>query len=54
MSDSARPEGAKDKPDPDEFGRSLGPGIGVNLLVTDVTASAAYQSEVLGADGTHT
>lgn len=37
------------KPDADAFGRALGPGLGVNLLVTDVEASARFQSEVLDA-----
>ncbi|MEL6793600.1 MAG: hypothetical protein AAFP78_09115 [Pseudomonadota bacterium] len=32
------------------FGRGLTPGIGVNLLVTDVEASARFQAEVLGAE----
>ena len=38
-----------DKPDADAFGRGLGPGIGVNLLVRDIEASARFQEQVLGA-----
>lgn len=38
-----------ERPDPAAFGRSLGPGLGVNLLVADVTAAAAFQAAVLGA-----
>jgi predicted enzyme related to lactoylglutathione lyase len=42
------PEGAG-KPDADAFGRALGPGIGLNLLVSDVEAAARFQATVLGA-----
>lgn len=42
------PEG-ENRPDPDAFGRSLQPGIGLNLLVADVGAAAWYQSAVLAA-----
>lgn len=37
------------RPDADAFGRGLAAGIGVNLLVTDVGASARFQADVLGA-----
>ncbi len=37
------------RPDPAAFGRSLGPGLGVNLLVADVAAAATFQVTVLGA-----
>jgi predicted enzyme related to lactoylglutathione lyase len=37
------------RPDPVAFGRSLGPGLGVNLLVPDVARAAAWQAEILGA-----
>lgn len=33
----------------DAYGRSLKPGIGLNLLVTDVAGSVAFQTGVLGA-----
>lgn len=49
MASEGTPEIGKDKPDADAFGRALGPGIGVNLLVTDVVKSAAFQARVLGA-----
>jgi len=42
------PEGAG-KPDADTFGRALGPGIGLNLLASDVEAAARFQATVLGA-----
>jgi len=38
-----------DRPDPAAFGRSLGPGLGVNLLVRDVAVAAAFQTAVFGA-----
>jgi predicted enzyme related to lactoylglutathione lyase len=38
-----------DRPDPAVFGRGLGPGLGVNLLVADVAAAAAFQATVFGA-----
>ena len=44
------PEKGAARPDPDAFGRGLAPGIGVNLLVTDVDAAARFQAEVLGAE----
>ena len=37
------------RPDPAAFGRSLGPGLGVNLLVGDVAGAARFQEAVLGA-----
>lgn len=54
MSDKNRlpPEGA-DRPDPDAFGRALGPGLGINLLVSDVEASARFQARVLDAEVTY-
>jgi catechol 2,3-dioxygenase-like lactoylglutathione lyase family enzyme len=33
-----------------QFGRSLGPGIGVNLLVREIAEMADFCREVLGAD----
>ena len=39
-----------DKPDADAFGRGLGSGIGINLLVTDVETSARFQAAVLDAE----
>lgn len=47
---SILPEKGAKRPDPMNFGRGLTPGIGVNLLVTDVDASARFQAEVLGAE----
>lgn len=43
------PEG-EGRPDPDAFGRGLGPGLGVNLLVSDVGRAALWQARVLGAE----
>ena len=34
----------------DAYGRGLGPGFGVNLLVRDVTAATEFQREVLGCE----
>jgi len=42
------PQGAG-KPDADGFGRALGPGIGLNLLVSDVEAAARFQATALDA-----
>lgn len=42
------PQGAA-KPDADAFGRALGPGIGLNLLVSDVEEAARFQAKVLDA-----
>jgi hypothetical protein len=39
-------------PAPD-YGRSLRPGLGVNLLVTDVKASVKFATQVLGATETY-
>lgn len=46
--DMLPPEGAG-RPDPAGFGRALGPGLGINLLVTDVERAARFQAAVLGA-----
>lgn len=46
--DTLPPEGAG-RPDADAFGRALGPGIGLNLLVGDVAAAARFQAAVLDA-----
>ena len=37
------------RPDPEAFGRSLGPGLGINLLVRDVGRASDWQARVLGA-----
>ncbi len=42
------PEG-EGRPDADAFGRALGPGLGLNLLVSDVEAAARFQARVLDA-----
>lgn len=42
------PEG-ENRPDAEAFGRALGPGIGLNLLVADIEAAARYQAAVLEA-----
>ncbi len=42
------PEG-EGRPDADAFGRALGPGLGLNLLVGDVEALARFQAAVLEA-----
>lgn len=42
------PEG-EGRPDAAGFGRGLGPGIGINLLVEDVERAARFQVAVLGA-----
>jgi len=46
------PEGAN-RPDPEAFGRNLGPGVGLNLLVSDVAESARFQARVLDARVTY-
>jgi len=46
--DPLPPEG-QGRPDPDAFGRGLGPGIGLNLLVADVARAARFQAAVLAA-----
>jgi catechol 2,3-dioxygenase-like lactoylglutathione lyase family enzyme len=38
---------------PPEYGRSLRPGLGVNLLVRDVAASVRFATEALGATATY-
>lgn len=47
-SDILPPEG-EGRPDAAAFGRGLGPGIGLNLLVADVERAARFQAAVLGA-----
>ncbi len=42
------PEGER-RPDADAFGRALGPGLGLNLLVGDIEAAARFQARVLDA-----
>jgi hypothetical protein len=37
------------RPDPVAYGRSIPPGLGVNILVENVDRSARFQEEVLGA-----
>ena len=37
----------------DDYGRTLGPGLGVNLLVRDVAASVRFAEQVLGATPTY-
>ena len=45
-----RPSPGQDKPDAEAFGHSLGPGLGINLLVTDVEAAVRFHSDVLNTD----
>ena len=40
----------EERPDPAIFGRSLGPGLGINLLVSDMAAAIAFQTGALGAE----
>jgi predicted enzyme related to lactoylglutathione lyase len=47
--DDILPPEAVAKPDADAFGRALGPGIGLNLLVSDIEAAARFQAAVLEA-----
>jgi predicted enzyme related to lactoylglutathione lyase len=42
------PEG-ENRPDAEAFGRALGPGLGINLLVEDVGAAVRFQASVLDA-----
>lgn len=49
MRDDVLPPEGEGRPDPVAFGRALGPGIGLNLLVRDVEAAARWQAAVLGA-----
>jgi hypothetical protein len=37
---------------PPDYGRSLRPGLGVNLLVRDVAGAVRFAIEVLGASAT--
>lgn len=46
------PEG-EGRPDAAAFGRGLGPGLGLNLLVADVERAARFQAAVLGAQVTY-
>lgn len=48
-SDPLLPPEGEGRPDADAFGRALGPGIGINLLVADVEAAARFQAAVLDA-----
>ena len=38
------------RPDPAAFGRGLRPGLGINLLVADVDASIAFQTDALDVE----
>lgn len=46
-------ENSAPKPDADTFGRGLGPGLGINLLVRDVAMAARFQVLALGAEVTY-
>lgn len=46
--DTLPPEGV-DIPDADVYGRAIPPGLGLNLLVTDIAATARWHAAVLGA-----
>lgn len=48
-SDDTLPPEGENRPDAEAFGRALGPGLGLNLLVSDVGAAARFQAAVLGA-----
>jgi len=50
MAEPSFPAEGEGRPDADAFGRALLPGFGVNLLVRDVAAAAAWQAAVLGAE----
>lgn len=50
MTEIDLPTKGEGRPDADTFGRALGPGLGVNLLVTDVEAALRFQVPVLGAE----
>jgi catechol 2,3-dioxygenase-like lactoylglutathione lyase family enzyme len=39
-----------ERPDPATFGRGLGTGLGINLLVSDMAAAIAFQTGALGAE----
>lgn len=43
------PDKEVNRPDPDAFGRGIGRGLGINLLVGSVDRSARFQAEVFGA-----
>ncbi len=47
--DPLPPEG-EGRPDPEAFGRGLGPGLGLNLLVRHVEHAARFQALVLAAE----
>jgi predicted enzyme related to lactoylglutathione lyase len=47
--DDILPAEGEGKPDAEAFGRALGPGIGLNLLVSDVEAAVRFQAQVLDA-----
>ena len=47
------PKEGTDKPDADQFGRRLPQGVGINLLVTDMSTSLKFQTDVLGAKVTY-
>ena len=47
--DDVLPPEGEGRPDADAFGRALGPGIGLNLLVSDIEAAARFQARVLDA-----
>lgn len=47
--DETAADGVMPRPDPKAFGQTLGPGLGVNLLVADVARAVAWQKAVLGA-----
>ncbi len=38
---------------PPDYGRSLGPGLGINLLVREVAPAVRFATEVLGATATY-
>jgi len=38
------------RPDPAAFGRGLGPGLGINLLVSNMEVAIAFQTGALRAD----
>lgn len=53
MMDIALPPKGTGRPEADAFGRALGPGLGVNLLVSDVAAALRFQVPVLGVEVTY-
>jgi hypothetical protein len=46
----AIPEKETARPDPVAYGRSIPPGLGVNLLVENVDRSARFQAEIFAAN----